>query len=224
MREPTGRLHGISSQSICCCVMLKSKSDLLSLLYADDGALCGQKPEILEFLAGASALPAPSRTKQRRLYSRWSSAGGILPLQAPPTLTPQPREKQLSPSENLQCGNISALVTGTTLITAQKSDANAAFVGGKASPAHLLSWRVEAAAGLSKGGVTREHRRIRRLILAKSSWFIWIWRRLRAAVSGDERTATPTLWKSSRDSRRLQMKESNQSESTQDGMEACGGC
>lgn len=85
----------------------------------------------------------------------------------PPTPTPPPREKQLSPSENLQCGDISALVTEATLITAQKSDANAAFVGGKASPAHLLSWRVEAAAGLSEGGVTREHRRLTRLILAK---------------------------------------------------------
>lgn len=146
MREPTGRLHGIFSQSICCCVMLKSKSDLLSLMYADDGVLWGQKPEILESWAGAPALPAPSRTKQRRLYSRWGSAGGILPLQAAP-LTPPPREKQLSPSENLQCGDISSSVTETTLITAQKSDVNAAFVGGKASPAHLLSWRLEAGGG-----------------------------------------------------------------------------
>lgn len=88
--------------------------------------------------ARAFPLPAPTRTKQRRLYSRWSSAGGAQAAAAAPSSPPPPpppREKQLS--ENLQRWDISALATERTLIT----DVNAAFVGGKASGAHLL-WRL----------------------------------------------------------------------------------
>lgn len=110
----------------------------------------GTKTWDIRVLGGGSCPPGSKQNKaeatlfQVRLSRRNTAAAGSPPH---PPSPPPPREKQLSPSENLQCGDISSSVTETTLITAQKSDTNAAFVGGKASPAHLLSWRVEAGGG-----------------------------------------------------------------------------